>query len=124
MTFCRASTFSALTRILAQVPYMLPLLDRPGFGRLIKSRTAGSEWVGRGSGFQRRRLVALAPGVGPAVDHHGRAGDVAAAVAREEGDRGGDLLGRAGPAHRDLIGERVDHLLTPVLEDALGLDHA
>ena len=68
--------------------------------------------------------MAQTPGVGAAVDDDRRARDVAAAVARQEGDRGGDLLGRAGPAHRDLLGERVDHFLAAVLEDALGLDHA
>src|SRR3954469_25238447 len=98
--------------------------SRPSIGGRIKSRTARGKWGAGSSGLQGWRLVTLTPGVGAAVDHDRRARDVAAAVARQEGDRGGDLLSGAGPAHRDLVGERVDHVLAAVLEDPLGLDHA
>ena len=85
---------------------------------------AGQRALGRGRRLELGRRHALSPRIGPAVDEHGRAGDVASTRRGEERDRRRDLLGQAGPAHRHLRGVRGNDLGAPVLLQPFRLDQS
>ena len=83
-------------------------LDRRGFAELERIRAARSRWAvlllpdRRGRRAQRRTR--------PPLVHDGLAGDRASAVAGEEGDRGGDILGSERSVDRLPGAHVIEHL--------------
>src|ERR1700680_3625257 len=63
------------------------------------------------------RILSLRSGGQSAIDVYGAAGDVAGALGRQEGDRRGDLLRRAGALCRHLLAKHIRDVLGHVRRD-------